>query len=80
MLKIRLARYGRKKKPFYRVIVANSRSPRNGKFIETIGFYDPIRKDNRFLDHKKIIYWKNKGAQVNDSISKIIRLSNKHEL
>ena len=58
-VRIRLARFGRKKRPFYRIRVADSRSPRDGKFIETVGTYDPIpsRRDNMKkirLDHERI--------------------------
>jgi len=78
MLKIRLARYGRRKKPFYRVIVADSRSSRDGKFIENIGFYDPINKDHFSINQEKFGYWEKRGAQINKSIRKIMKLSNKN--
>ena len=73
-VKIRLARYGKKKRPFYRIVVAQDTSPRDGRFIETIGTYDPctdpesvtIKKD-RALD------WLSKGAQPTQSADQILR-------
>lgn len=72
MIKIRLSRIGKKKKPKYIIIVANSKSPRDSKFIEKIGFYDPIL-GNLKIKNKKFLYWKNIGAFVNNSVKKIIK-------
>ncbi|CAL4043470.1 30S ribosomal protein S16 [Buchnera aphidicola] len=65
MLKIRLARHGSKKRPFYQIIVADSRFPRNGRFIERIGYFNPIasKKDKKiYIDVNKITYWTSQGA------------------
>ena len=72
-LKIRLARQGRKKSPFYAVVVADSRAPRDGNFIEKVGIYDPRQpKDsgNRVkLNAERIQYWMNVGAQASERVS-----------
>jgi len=70
-LKIRLARAGTKKRPFYRIVVADSRSPRDGRFIERIGTYDPmLPKDTQrvVLDNEKAADWLKKGAQPTDRV------------
>ncbi len=78
-VKIRLTRLGAKKKPFYRVVVANSTSPRDGKFIEIIGTYDPmLAKENPArikLNQERIQYWLSVGAQPTDRVAKLIKLS-----
>lgn len=78
-VKIRLTRLGAKKKPFYRVVVANSTSPRDGKFIEIIGTYDPmLAKENPArikLKQERIQYWLSVGAQPTDRVAKLIKLS-----
>src|SRR5262249_45834688 len=61
--KIRLARHGSKKRPFYRIVVADSQSPRDGRFIEQIGLYDPTRSPELLqLDAEKLAAWRAKGA------------------
>ena len=67
-VRIRLRRMGAKKKPFYRIVVADSRSPRDGRFIEEIGYYDPL-KDPAVIqvDAEKALDWLNKGAQLSDT-------------
>jgi len=71
---IRLARYGAKKKPFYRVVAANSRSPRDGRFLDVLGTYDPRNKESgvkvRIEDLKK---WIAQGAEVSDTVRKIVK-------
>jgi small subunit ribosomal protein S16 len=73
MLKIRLARGGAKKKPFYKIVLADSRSPRDGNFLEKLGTYNPKlpREDaNRVtLNGERITYWIGKGAQVTDRVA-----------
>ena len=73
MLKVRMARAGAKKKPFYHIVVADSRNPRNGSFLERLGTYDPkLAKDhaNRVtLNGERILYWISKGAQVSDRVA-----------
>lgn len=75
-LKIRLARGGSKKRPFYRVVIADSRSPRDGRFIEKIGTYDPrLAKDdaNRVqIDGEKALEWVKKGAKPTDRVARFL--------
>ncbi|UOK69263.1 MULTISPECIES: 30S ribosomal protein S16 [Ancylobacter] len=75
-LKIRLARGGAKKRPYYRIVVADSRSPRDGRFIEKIGTFDPLKpKDaaDRFtLDTEKAKAWLAKGAQPTDRVARFL--------
>ncbi|WP_259289168.1 30S ribosomal protein S16 [Candidatus Nasuia deltocephalinicola] len=71
MLKIRFFRKGLKKKPFYSLIVTNSKKSRKGKFIEKIGSFNPFSKIKK-INLKKYIYWKNVGAKPTKSASKII--------
>ena len=76
MVKIRLQREGKKKAPFYHIVVADSRSPRDGRFIETVGTYDPIKKDNNItVDEEKTIKWLNNGAQPTDTVKSILTQS-----
>ena len=73
MLKIRLARLGRKKRPFYRIVATDSRSPRDGKFLEILGTYDPLKEPSETSFNKeKIDDWVNKGAQLSNRVQKII--------
>ncbi len=73
MLKIRLARLGRKKRPFYRIVATDSRSPRDGKFLEILGTYDPLKEPSEISFNKeKIDGWVNKGAQLSNRVQKII--------
>lgn len=75
MIKIRLSRYGVKKKPFYKIIISDVRSARNGKFIERIGYFNPFAKKNEkkiFISIKRAQYWINQGAKQSNRIKKII--------
>ena len=73
MLKIRLRRMGAKKAPFYRVVVADSRSPRDGRFIEEVGFYDPMKEPVEIkLDAEKIQKWIGNGAQPTDTVRALL--------
>ncbi len=73
MVKIRLKRIGAKKAPFYRVVVADSRYPRNGRFIEEVGFYDPMTEPATVkLDSEKIKKWISNGAQPTDTVKALI--------
>ena len=75
---IRLRREGTTKRPYYKVVVADSRSPRDGKFIEIIGNYDPKKEaDNANLDLSRAEYWITKGAQPTDTVRSIIRNARK---
>ena len=74
MVKIRLKRMGAHKKPFYRVVVADSRAPRDGKFIEEIGTYDPTKDPSEFkVDEEAAKKWLNNGAQPTEVVSKIFK-------
>ena len=74
MVKIRLARGGAKKKPYYRIVVQDVRAKRDGKFIERIGFYDPMVQDNRFgIDTERAQYWLSVGAQPTDRVRKLMK-------
>lgn len=73
-VKIRLKRIGAKNNPVYRVVVADNRSPRDGKFIEEIGTYQPVKKDNNFvLDLERAQYWIGKGAQPSETVASFLR-------
>ncbi len=73
-VKIRLRRMGRKKAPFYRIVVADSRSPRDGRFIEEIGTYDPKTNPSTFqVDEELAKKWLANGAQPTEVVSKIFR-------
>jgi small subunit ribosomal protein S16 len=73
-LKIRLTRLGAKKTPFYRIIVADSRSPRDGRFIEHVGTYDPrAESDKVVLKPEKIKYWLGKGAKPSETVRSILK-------
>lgn len=73
MVKIRLTRMGAKKKPFYRIVVADSRSPRDGRFIEVVGNYDPLQKPAVVnVDEEKVINWVMKGAQPTDTVRSLL--------
>lgn len=73
MVKIRLMRAGSKKRPFYRIVAADSRSPRDGKFLEILGYYDP-RKSPHVLevDTDRVNQWVGKGAQTSERVGKLI--------
>ena len=72
-VKLRLKRMGSKQRPFYRIVAADSRSPRDGRFIETVGTYDPIKKsDNVTVDEEKTLKWLNTGAQPTDTVKSIL--------
>ncbi len=72
-VKIRLNRMGAKKNPFYRVVVADSRAPRDGRFIEILGNYDPSQTPAAVnLDEEKVLKWMNNGAQPTDTVKNIL--------
>ena len=76
MVKIRLKRMGMKKKPFYRVVVADERSPRDGRFIAEIGYYDPMKKPSDIkINKEKALDWMKKGAQPTDSVRILLKRS-----
>lgn len=74
MVKIRLRRMGRKKRPFYRVIVADSRSPRDGRFIEEIGYYDPMKEPSEIkIDAEKAQKWLDNGAAPTETVKALLK-------
>lgn len=78
MVKIRLQREGKKKAPFYHIVVADSRSPRDGRIIEKIGSYDPMTKPSTVvLDNEKVAKWIQNGAKPTDTVKKLIENTNK---
>jgi small subunit ribosomal protein S16 len=73
-VRIRLARGGRKKKPFYRVVVASSEAPRDGRFIERIGTYNPLPEPAQFkINPARLQYWLQEGAKPTDTVLSLIR-------
>ncbi len=74
MVKIRLRRMGAKKAPYYRVVVADSHSPRDGRFIEEIGIYDPMADSDKIkVDMERVKYWIANGAQPTDTVRGLIK-------
>lgn len=72
-VKIRLNRMGAKKNPFYRIVVADSRAPRDGRFIEVLGNYDPSQTPALVhVDEDKVLDWMNKGAQPTDTVKNLL--------
>jgi small subunit ribosomal protein S16 len=73
-VKIRMKRVGAKNKPVFRIVVADGRSPRDGKFIEELGTYQPRKKgDNFTLDMDRAKYWLSKGAQPSDTVASFLK-------
>ncbi len=78
MVKIRLQRQGAKKAPFYHIVVADSRSPRDGKIIEKIGSYDPMTEPSTIIiDNEKLEQWVKNGAKTTDSVKNLIERASK---
>lgn len=74
MVRIRLARMGRKKRPFYRVVAADARAPRDGRFIEVLGTYNPMTEPASVdLKMDRINHWKGQGAQASERVAKLIK-------
>jgi small subunit ribosomal protein S16 len=74
MVKIRLARKGAKKKPFYRLVAADSEAPRDGRFLEILGYYDPMKDPAVIKIHEdKVNYWLGKGAVVTEAAGAILK-------
>ena len=75
-VKIRLTRLGKKKQPTYRVVVMDSRKPRDGKYIEQLGIYDPKQEPSLVrIDNERALYWLNTGAQPTDRAQKLLEIS-----
>lgn len=75
-VKLRLVRMGKKKQPTYRIVAADERSPRNGRFIEILGTYEPRAEPSRInVDNDKCVEWLRKGAQPTETVEKILKIS-----
>ncbi len=76
MVVIRLARGGAKKRPFYNMVVTDSRNARDGRFIERVGFYDPKAPEGREglrVDMERLDYWRGKGAKLSDTAARLVK-------
>ena len=76
MLKIRLRRMGAKKAPFYRIVVADSRYPRDGRFIEEIGYYNPMAAGQAVrlnVNQERLAYWQSQGAQLSETVARLVK-------
>jgi small subunit ribosomal protein S16 len=74
MLAIRLARFGAKKKPTYRVVIIDKERARNSRSVEVVGYYNPIAKPAQVqLDHERINYWIKNGAQPSDTVARLLK-------
>jgi small subunit ribosomal protein S16 len=75
-VKMRLRREGKRKQPFYRVVVADGRSPRDGRFIEDIGYYQPLREPSEIsIDRDRALYWLGEGVQPSDAVRQLLRVT-----
>ena len=71
---LRMTRRGAKKKPFYRIVAADSRSPRDGKFLEMLGTYDPLKSENNIkIDAEKVTSWIKKGAKPSETVAALLK-------
>ena len=71
---LRMTRRGAKKKPFYRIVAADSRSPRDGKFLEMLGTYDPLKSENNLkIDSEKVASWIKKGARPSETVASLLK-------
>jgi len=80
MVVIRLARGGAKHRPFYNMVVADSRNPRDGRFIERVGFYDPKAPEGREalrVNLERVTHWKGQGAQLSPTVTRLVKQFNK---
>lgn len=80
MVTIRLSRGGAKNRPFYQIVVTDSRSSRDGRYIERIGFFNPLARGNEEklrLDSERVAYWKANGAQTSERVAQLIKVANK---
>lgn len=80
-VKLRLKRTGKKKQPSYRLVAADSRSPRDGRFIEVIGTYEPRQEPSKIVvNNERALYWLSKGAQPTERVEKILKVSGAWEM
>jgi small subunit ribosomal protein S16 len=80
MVVIRLARGGAKKRPFFNMVVTDSRNARDGRFIERVGFYDPkapAGRESLRVDGERLAYWTGKGAQVSPTVARLVKAKKK---
>lgn len=78
MVKIRMRRTGCKNHAAYRIVAADERSPRDGKFLEILGWYDPRKTENKCgIDLERVAYWKSQGAQVSETVASLIKQAQK---
>ncbi|MDE3012315.1 MAG: 30S ribosomal protein S16 [Pseudomonadota bacterium] len=81
MVVIRLSRGGARNRPFFNVVVADSRNRRDGRFIERVGFYNPVAKEGSAdalrIEHDRVAFWVGQGAQASDAVAKLIKRSAK---
>jgi small subunit ribosomal protein S16 len=76
MVTIRMSRGGAKKRPFYNIVVTDSRNRRDGRYIERIGFFNPVAKGNEEklrIDRERVDYWVSKGAQTSETVAKLLK-------
>jgi len=80
MVTIRLSRKGAKKRPFYHIVVTDSRNKRDGRYIERVGFFNPIACGNEEqlrVDHERVKYWLSQGAQASERVANLVKMSEK---
>jgi len=80
MVVIRLARGGAKKRPFFNIVVADSRNRRDGRFIERVGFYNPIAGEGQEalrIAHDRVAFWKDRGARLSDTVAGLVKKSSR---
>ena len=80
MVVIRLSRGGAKNRPFYNIVVADSRNPRDGRFVERVGFYNPLAKEGEEgirIAMDRLTYWQEKGAQASDTVMRLVKTQSK---
>ncbi|OQX67054.1 MAG: 30S ribosomal protein S16 [Sorangiineae bacterium NIC37A_2] len=74
---IRLSRHGSKKRPFYRVVVTDQRNPRDGRFIERLGTFDPNAEKGLSLNLERIAYWRSQGAEASPTLDRLVKIASK---
>ncbi len=78
MVKIRLRKTGCNRVATYRVVACDARSPRDGKFLEILGWYDPRKAENKFgINLERVAYWKGQGAQMSDTVASLVKQAQK---
>jgi len=81
MVKIRLARHGSKKRPFYQIVVSDSRNARDGRFLENVGFFNPVasgKAEKLRLNIDRIEHWKNVGAELSERVQALVKAEKKN--